>query len=304
MGAVFISYRRGDASGTSGRLFDRLQHALGRANVFMDVDSIEPGLDFVEVLNRHLEHCEVMLVVMGPAWLTAVDQAGRRRIDDEDDFVRMEIGTALARGIRVIPVVVDGAHPVGSVELPEDLKLLSRRQALVIRHDRFGADVDQLIETLIKIVGPSARAPGQQSLATPSRVDDQQLARIQSTIEAAGGFPGLYKARYLSPAQEDNIRLWADVLRDVRVLALIDLHERDGRDGIALTDHGVFVRARNGACSFVAFAALDSSRSQKLGLNEIGVGPLTIDGTGSDRAGVVAFLNDVADAFGGRPRRR
>ena len=87
MGAVFISYRRGDASGAAGRLFDRLEQTLGRHSVFMDVDSIEPGLDFVEVLNQHLVKCDVMLVVMGPKWLSTKDNLGRRRLDDEGDFV-------------------------------------------------------------------------------------------------------------------------------------------------------------------------------------------------------------------------
>ncbi len=152
MGAVFISYRRGDSSGAAGRLFDRLERALGRKCVFMDVDSIEPGLDFVEVLNRHLEQCEVMLAVMGPNWLTSTDGQGCRRIDDPDDFVRLELANALSRGIRVIPILVDGATAVAASDLPDDLKSLARRQATEIRHDRFASDADQLVDTLKKIV--------------------------------------------------------------------------------------------------------------------------------------------------------
>jgi hypothetical protein len=167
---VFISYRREDSSGAAGRLFDRLEQALGRSGVFMDVDSIEPGLDFLEVLNRHLEQCDVVLAVMGPRWLTTQDSQSRRRIDDAADFVRMEITSALSRGIRVIPILVDGAAPLAAADLPDDLKSLARRQAIEIRHDRFGTDAEQLADTLRKIVAPAATAPGPALTSSQSSV--------------------------------------------------------------------------------------------------------------------------------------
>src|ERR1700741_3460316 len=132
MGAVFISYRRGDSSGAAGRLYDRLVASLGKQRVFMDVDSIEPGWDFIEVLDRHLAECEVVLAVIGPAWLSTTDAQRRRRIDDEADFVRLEIAGALSRGIRIIPILVDGARPPAAFDLPEDLKALARRQAIEV----------------------------------------------------------------------------------------------------------------------------------------------------------------------------
>lgn len=163
MGAVFISYRRGDSSGTAGRLYDRMTAALGRQRVFMDVDSIEPGLDFIEVLDRHLGECEVLLAVIGPHWLIANDAHGRRRIDDEADFVRLEIVGALSRGIRVIPILVDGAAPVSASDLPGELKALARRQAIEVRHERFGADTDQIADTLRKIMNEYPHAPVSKS---------------------------------------------------------------------------------------------------------------------------------------------
>jgi hypothetical protein len=154
MGAVFLSYRREDASGTAGRLFDRLRADFGAGDVFMDVDSIEPGLDFVDVVNRRLDRCDVLLAVIGPGWLDAKDRQGRRRLDDEFDFVRLEISRALERGIRVIPVLVEGAAPVATQDLPDDLKALARRHAVEVRHDRFRSDADALIQTLRNIVQP------------------------------------------------------------------------------------------------------------------------------------------------------
>jgi len=159
MGAVFVSYRRGDAAGAAGRLFDRLEAALGRERVFMDVDSIEPGVDFVEVLDRYLAECDVVIAVIGPNWLRAIDTQGRRRLDDEADFVRLEIASALARGIRVIPILVDGATAVAGSDLPEDLRKLARRQAIEIRHERFGSDAEQLVSVLHKIIGETSLKP-------------------------------------------------------------------------------------------------------------------------------------------------
>lgn len=100
-----------------------------------------------------------MLVVMGPNWLAAKDGHGRRRLDDSSDFVRLEIAGALAREIRVIPILVDGATAISAAELPDDLKLLARRQAIEVRHDRFGSDADQLAETLrVLILAPPVSA--------------------------------------------------------------------------------------------------------------------------------------------------
>ena len=109
-GTIFINYRREDSTATAGRLYDRLAQAFGRKNLFMDVDHIPAGVDFVAHLNNQVAACEVVLVVIGPNWLNAKDEAGQRRLDNPDDFVAIEIAAALARNIRVIPVLVDGAR--------------------------------------------------------------------------------------------------------------------------------------------------------------------------------------------------
>jgi hypothetical protein len=93
----------------AGRLYDRLTDRYGDTSVFMDVDSIEPGLDFEEVIERAIDQCAILIALIGRAWLSGTDQHGRSRLNDPDDMVSMEITFALARGIRVIPVLVGGA---------------------------------------------------------------------------------------------------------------------------------------------------------------------------------------------------
>src|SRR5688572_26250725 len=112
MAGIFISYRREDASGYAGRLCDDLVARLGRDHVFMDIDTLPPGVDFVKSLDDALRTGDVVLAVIGPRWASATDAAGNRRLDNPDDWVRLEIATALARsGIRVVPVLVGNARP-------------------------------------------------------------------------------------------------------------------------------------------------------------------------------------------------
>jgi TPR repeat protein len=147
---LFINYRREDTRHAAGRLYDRLIQRFGDDQVFMDIDQIEPGEDFVEVINRKVGTCDIAIVAIGPHWLHATDESGKRRLDDEDDFVRMEIVAALQRNIRVIPVLVDGARMPGKHDLPEALAPLSRRNAIELSETRFHADVNRLIEAIEK----------------------------------------------------------------------------------------------------------------------------------------------------------
>jgi TIR domain len=144
---IFLNYRRDDSRGDAGRLYDRLSQHFGRTNLFMDVDTIALGLDFVEAIQDAVGSCDVLLAVIGRLWLASTDKLGHRRLDDPKDFVRLEIMTALERKIRVIPVLVDGASMPRSTELPDVLQPLASLQALVVG-DRFHPDVDHLIKTL------------------------------------------------------------------------------------------------------------------------------------------------------------
>jgi hypothetical protein len=142
---------------------------LGAGRVFKDVDTIEPGDDFAEVITGAVQACAVLLAVIGGRWLTAAGPDGRR-LDDPDDFVRLEIEAALARGVRVIPVLVDGTTMPRPVQLPASLAPLARRQAIELSHSRFSAD----LTGLLKLLDRELRAvPAQEPLsdwALPARV--------------------------------------------------------------------------------------------------------------------------------------
>lgn len=144
-GRVFISYRRKEASGMAGRLYDRLAARFGDDQVFMDVDKIALGVDFAEVIAQAVSSSRVLLAVIGPTWLTATDGDGRRRLQDPNDLVRLEIAAALERGIRVIPILIEDADMPSRQELPEDLAELADRQALRVRHESFRVDTDRLL---------------------------------------------------------------------------------------------------------------------------------------------------------------
>src|ERR671935_1392571 len=119
----FINYRREDASGHAGRLYDALAAHFGEDFVFMDVDAIEPGADFADVLDRSVGACDILIALIGRDWATIEDREGRRRLDRPEDWVRLELETALEREtIRVIPALVQGAEMPTSDELPESLR--------------------------------------------------------------------------------------------------------------------------------------------------------------------------------------
>ena len=147
-GNIFISYRRDDAAAWAGRLHLALQKHFKKNQLFMDVDNIPAGLDFVKVLDQEVAKCDVLLAVIGKSWLSTSTSQGQRRIDDPQDFVRIEIESALARDIRVIPILVDGAPMPVAVDLPAGLVPLTRRQAFVVTHTRFGSDIDGLAQQL------------------------------------------------------------------------------------------------------------------------------------------------------------
>jgi hypothetical protein len=158
-GGVFISYRRQESSGMAGRLHDRLATRFGRAQVFMDVDTIRLGVDFAAEITQAVSTCQVLLAVIGPQWLTATDQDGRRRLEDAEDIVRLEIAAALERDIRVIPILVEGAVMPRRQELPDSLATLARRSALILRHESFPADADRLLAEIEPILRPPAPLP-------------------------------------------------------------------------------------------------------------------------------------------------
>jgi TIR domain len=154
---VFISYRRADCAGHAGRLQDTLGTQFGRDQVFMDVDGIRPGADFAETINAALDQCDVLLALIGPAWLTQSDRRGRRRLDNADDVVRRELETALRRKVVVIPVLIGEAQMPAANDLPGPLRSITKRQALHLSDQRWRSDVHTLIEELGRLLGHQAK---------------------------------------------------------------------------------------------------------------------------------------------------
>lgn len=143
--SVFISYRREDSAGYAGRLCEHLSRLFGAERIFMDVEDIAPGEDFVAALETRISGCHVVLAVIGPHWLSTLQSRSA-----PEDFVRHEVGAALKRGVTVIPVLVGGASMPRSRDLPKPLAALSRRQALELRDGRFEDDLNALVNVLRK----------------------------------------------------------------------------------------------------------------------------------------------------------
>jgi TIR domain len=155
-GGIFVSYRRQETRHLAGRLSDRLADRFGEGQVFIDVDTIEPGVDFAEEIGRAVAICKVLLAVIGPTWLTETDERGSRRLDDPDDIVRLEIEAALARGVRVIPILVEDAPMPGREDLPGSLAGLARLNALHIWHESFRSDAGRLITAIERVLAATS----------------------------------------------------------------------------------------------------------------------------------------------------
>lgn len=148
---VVISYRRDDASGHAGHLYADLAHRFGEDHVFLDIDNIAPGLDFAEVITDAIHSADVLIVVIGRTWLSGTDRHGRRKIDRPDDFVRLELESAIDNGLRVLPVLVQEAEMPLPEDLPPSLATLARRNALEISDKRWKHDVAELVDLLEQI---------------------------------------------------------------------------------------------------------------------------------------------------------
>ncbi len=158
MSGIFVSYRRSDSAGFAGRLAQALSDHFGRAIVFRDIEDIEPGLDFVEAINKSIGDCDVLLVVMGPTWATTRNAAGKPRLENPEDFVRLEIEAALKRDTRIIPVLVNGAEMPKKDSIPESLQPILRRNAFEMSDARWNFDTNRLIELLEKFPALKAAA--------------------------------------------------------------------------------------------------------------------------------------------------
>ncbi len=192
-GNIFISYRRDLDAHFAGRLHDQLLRSFPANKLFIDVDDIEPGLDFVQVLEDMVAKCDVMLVIIGSGWQDAKNKdkdkdkdTGTRRLDNPDDFVRIEIASALRLDVRVIPVLVDGATMPDEQGLPEVLIPLARRHAVRITHDQFASDCGKLLKGINRALSVVEKRGAQAKEPAPTKKTGVKQAQ-QKTAVGAGG---------------------------------------------------------------------------------------------------------------------
>jgi alkylated DNA nucleotide flippase Atl1 len=227
-GRIFLSYRREDTRHVVGRVGDRLTDHFGDERVFVDVDTIEPGLDFAEAIADAVGSCQVLLALIGDRWLDSADRKGRRRLDDANDLVRLEIQAALERNVRVIPVLVDGVAMPTAEELPPSLAGLARRQAFELSYSRFRDDAKRLVGLLDRVLAappppPATASPQHPQLQVPE--ERHPTTRDKSTVLR------LVSSRVIPDGTPLTLRPTTEVTPDIRaaVAAWVDQDPRRGR---------------------------------------------------------------------------
>jgi len=188
MRPIFISYRRDDTEGQAGRLFEHLREVFGADNVFMDVATLEPGVDFRRAIEKSTASCGVLLALIGRNWLTLVDSQGQRRLDDPSDFVRLETAAALKRDIPVVPVLVQGAPMPRADQLPADLQDLAFRNSVELTHARWDSDVELLSEGLRKLLARDAGPEDDAAVAPIGVPSGRTLPRPRASSPPASSF--------------------------------------------------------------------------------------------------------------------
>ena len=184
MARIFISYRRDDSAGHAGRVYDRLSDHFGPDQVFMDVDTIAPGRDFVDAVQKAVGGCDGLVAIIGREWLAISDAAGVRRLEDPEDLVRLEIATALERGIRVIPVLVQGTQMPSNADLPEGLKELARRNAQEAEEEKARqAEIARLKQEAGEFQKALARRDALEAREEKAR--EAEMARLKKESEKA-----------------------------------------------------------------------------------------------------------------------
>jgi len=202
MSGIFISYRRSDSAGHTGRLADDLGKQLDGQALFRDIEAIEAGVDFVAALERAVSACSVMLVIIGPGWATAASADGKKRLFQPGDFVRMEIEAALARDIRVIPVLVGDAEMPGPADMPDSMAALLRRNAYSISDRRWQYDVTQLVDILVKLPGVAGRK-GAATQAVAAPLKRGMSVWLKAAFAAIGVLVVAVAALFLVPLDEE-----------------------------------------------------------------------------------------------------
>lgn len=197
VGSIFLNYRRKQAEWPTLRLRDRLIEAFGPNRVFTDIDNIQPGQDFTKVLEAAVGSCRVLLAVIGQDWVNALDDGGRRRLEDPGDWVRVEIESALRRPkVLVIPVLIDGARMPRVEQLPGELAQLSMRQAVEITAAGFDVQVGTLITTLQKIFDQPSVQQADAPEPTPAQASAPPFHTMPVPLSPVAASPPLAFTNY------------------------------------------------------------------------------------------------------------
>ena len=161
---VFISYRRDDTGPAAGRVYDRLSHLLSKSNVFFDVSTIGGGEDFYKKITSEIGRSDAALVFIGDKWSEPVQPTGKARLWDPDDYVRAELRAALVRPILVLPILVAGARMPKPEQLPEDVKAITTKNALPLRHESFDDDTENILAAVLGATTKERRWEGKGAL--------------------------------------------------------------------------------------------------------------------------------------------
>jgi TIR domain len=249
LGGIFLSYRREDAAPYARLLQFQLRERFPDARVFVDLDSIEAGQDFAEVIREAVDSSAVLVALIGRQWATLADDEGRRRLDNPDDIVRFEIQAALDRGVRMIPVLVDGAKPLQRQQLPVELHKLSRLNALELSYSRYEYDSGRLLDLIQRILALSA-----------VRNDPDRAARLFADAEGI--------ARSIGDEEWDgDSKVWA-LANVAQALAGMNLYGAArlfaDAEGIAQSITSEFSKAEALASIACALAATDPDRAERI----------------------------------------
>ncbi|MEX3936840.1 toll/interleukin-1 receptor domain-containing protein [Paraburkholderia phymatum] len=256
MRPIFISYRREDTEGQAGRLFESLREVFGEQMVFMDVATIEPGADFRRAIETNIDQCGVVLSLIGRTWLTVTGKDGKRRLDNPNDFVRLETSSALKRGVTLIPVLVQGATMPQEADLPDDIKDLAYRNSIELTHARWDSDVQLLVNALRGHAGGEKDTTPAAPPAPDKPVEPKRRTHLLPIVGAlaAVGLTGavllkLSGSNQHAPAVEDALASPASVAVDrpvaSGVISKVELQRRAHLRGACIKGY-VWRQARPG----------------------------------------------------------
>jgi TIR domain len=232
---IFLSYRREDAALYARLLQVQLSERFPDAQVFMDLDSIEAGRPFAEAIRDAVDTCAVLVALIGPKWATLTNEEGQRRLHNPGDWVRFEIREALERGIRVIPVLVDGARPPRQEQLPSDLHRLAGLNALELSHRKhYKYDIKELLELIHQVLPlpPPIDVVYSSSSTAESVVSGGTGSLLDKPVDEPGPRDPYARSKYPGPVfdlpREDEMR---DLRLPPVVLAAGTEHGQEGQEG-------------------------------------------------------------------------